>query len=1796
MKRYKSLFARLFFIILLVSCKGSLKLEGLPDAKVPTCKVVFPKDECPVIRNSFRYRGIAHDDGDIEEVKLLLRSSSHSAIDLEFPCSIEKKGDVWEWEVSLNIPNKDNSFPIKDGKYNVIIVAKDKDGKIGKAESSLIVDNTPPLLFLQSPAFLSNNEEEPYPYGDSINLKGLAYDDSPIKNLDFFSYANKKWEKARLDNIDFSFDVRLDSFFSPNMDRDGIYRRLYGSSFKAGTKVFPYVISLVDSAKEYESPTSNGKAEEGNKSLSYYLYEALYTKDDGASFNIFPRYTLEDIYNMMRGTFAIENNGKINSEKEKERLRVLSILEAGTLHDGKTRFAFSFPSNIEELMPTKENNDKFSYFALNPLKSPTIEVISLNPSRFELPSSQGLAKNTNNDRPNLPIIPKRRAGDVLKVRLAPAVLGTPLEDASKFEFYYCELSSFFEYYDSKGFLLSPNNKEGSEVPKGLEKIVNVPMKKEGEGYVALVPIETSLKLGSSYILFIRGKDKKENSLIVLPSLMEDSKDGTYYAYAINVVGETPPSSLILTDLGSLYGNGKDEIKEDIFIKANQELNFKALVTSQSYPVKLTCKLQKGDIELFREERLIKVEESEEFFNIKKTKVLKANTYTLSFELTEEHNKILEKFYTLKLDEDAPKLEISDFPSLVGIFPKIFGTFYDEGVGVLENELKVQVSYNKEKRRDVAIEFLESKDKIKWELGDFLHEKEGEYQLFFNAKDRLGNEMPERIVEIKYDKNSPLLLELNDYSIEELQNMPYLELKYFSDIHAVGIGGKIKESNGLKEIKIGIKDAFDGEVKTFHTSVPRLILASQDTYSFLQKLDFKKEGKSYVVLKIFDNAGRESTYEVAILLDRTPPQFKKVKMGLKDFESFSEPGRLDVVSTNLPINVEAFDEGSGIAKLLVYEKTAEKESLIKTIVPTKDKNSLFFLQSNIPLNIGEHILNFVLYDNLGRTSEWSCMLNVQNPSSLDLSLEVTGQNTFINRSTSTMAFKGSFELIAKGITSNDKSNFDLELVITKDGLPIDNFTLSNLLPSLKAPLKCEGGRVKGLKSYNLSNAKEEKLVFKVRPTGDDDGFYVFTLLSTGKEKSIAIVVDNKGPNIRVLQPFLRSSMGAIWLNKKTCKIKGLVEDDGCEVGILKIRHGEKELILDGKSEWEVDFELLDGENIIKFFAEDKLKNKSLELEKKIIVDREKPNLQVLSSNDGQLLVGISQESKKVLVKAKDEGAFSSGIRELRYSNKPSFATSSVMEETEEGFLCKLPRIFKDSSYYFWALDNAGNISDAKELKLVLDKIPPKLELDVFPSIGNLSYVNNKVNINLSFADDFGIEDIFVKEENGSEIRGFKKHKWDFIGKTEGKASCSFDSNLYPDSSKLKILITALDIAGNKTTKTLNLNIKQDSDLPMVTILEQPHIKNISLGSNGLLFGNVEDDDGIKSFSIKVGSEPYKELYKGGGDKRCVDWNYQIPLGTKDGFLPISFRVLDALGKTFESDAKKIEEKVKLRGEQDEDVVYGKFNIPYNTKPPQFSSKGLLYTLEDNDDIEREKKYSECGNVLGKNIVINAKANSKISFRCFAKDEMLLKNAVLRIGRFTKNISLENNIKKEDGFDVLDFNDIDIKDIGEGGWHLTIEVSDTFGLSSIYETVLIFDFTSPKIEMITDIDSIFFDKVSLRGKMQDIPNNSSSSISGVDEYSLQYKIGESPFIKVHKDGDEVLSKIENSIATWRLDIPNIAKYAKLDEAGYVKYGAIKLENNVWLLPLTLKVCDKAGNEYISKEYNIKFDVRDNGTPIP
>lgn len=243
--------------VLFTTCKNNIGLGGTVDIRPPTLNVltIYPPAEA-VIRDEFTLSIEAEDDSGIASVNANFTKtgiteqpdSAYTSFDLK------KAADGIHWTAQINSKKDDNSFPLPDGSYKVLLTATDTAGKTVRTESTLTIDNTAPLLILNRPSTTTADSSSDV-FGDGFLLVGQVYDDTPVAALTVTAKGKGENDPVftkEVKNVPQNIRLTVDAFSSDKGKK--FYQGLYGTSREAGTKYYEYGISVTDDAKVYQAP------------------------------------------------------------------------------------------------------------------------------------------------------------------------------------------------------------------------------------------------------------------------------------------------------------------------------------------------------------------------------------------------------------------------------------------------------------------------------------------------------------------------------------------------------------------------------------------------------------------------------------------------------------------------------------------------------------------------------------------------------------------------------------------------------------------------------------------------------------------------------------------------------------------------------------------------------------------------------------------------------------------------------------------------------------------------------------------------------------------------------------------------------------------------------------------------------------------------------------------------------------------------------------------------------------------------------------------------------------------------------------------------------------------------------------------------------------------------------------------------------------------------------------------------------------------------------------------------------
>ena len=722
----------------------------------------------------------------------------------------------------------------------------------------------------------------------------------------------------------------------------------------------------------------------------------------------------------------------------------------------------------------------------------------------------------------------------------------------------------------------------------------------------------------------------------------------------------------------------------------------------------------------------------------------------------------------------------------------------------------------------------------------------------------------------------------------------------------------------------------------------------------------------------------------------------------------------------------------------------------------------------------------------------------------------------------------------------------------------------------------------------------------------DGTHNLTIRATDKadkkvEVQKTVVVDRIAPTIT---PTNLPSAGA-WLTTQQLFITGTASDATSRVKIVEAvvtggsPSNEILTLLSGAESWSGNLTLNKGENKIKFRVTDNAGNTYETPETTVKVDIDRPTIALTTPANGQVL--INGNAYTVTVTVNDVGSLGiSGIAKVEYTTDAGFA-SPQHEPTSDGSVSiPLSGITADTTYYFRAVDAAGNQSDSVRVIIQKDSTPPEVS---FVSHQDNQEVNKKITIIGSASDNRELKSVKVVKADGTELTAASvsgssgvdpsnpdtaDNKAFFVGTKAYNWRFTLDTIEYPDNAELKLKAIATDTAGNQTEKELTLKVNQDSDRPVVTVTNFTHIADANLVGSRILTGKVEDDDGpISAADIKIRVSPATNAsgtpIGPSGSFETVTasngvWRYTIPADKTDGKYHLDFELKDAAGTEFKTQAATPQARPFVMGYEDGLSDRKDQNIEFrlDTIQPEFKTGGVSFVLG--------AFFSGSSIPVTPNAIIGNSVNQHASFRAFVKDASGIKKVELKLNNGTAIPGVHSSANDAGKYEAWDFTNVQLV---EGAVKLSITATDNANFDKTWEEAIITDFTAPTIGVeASTLNTVYYRNADIIGSVTE----TGGGRSGIDETTIQYKIGNSGWLSEKDMRGTELSRLEKTSATWKVIIPDISSYT----AAYGAVAPTAPGDKMYKLPVTIKVSDKAGNERISTEYLVKFDPA-GSTPI-
>lgn len=290
----------------------------------------------------------------------------------------------------------------------------------------------------------------------------------------------------------------------------------------------------------------------------------------------------------------------------------------------------------------------------------------------------------------------------------------------------------------------------------------------------------------------------------------------------------------------------------------------------------------------------------------------------------------------------------------------------------------------------------------------------------------------------------------------------------------------------------------------------------------------------------------------------------------------------------------------------------------------------------------------------------------------------------------------------------------------------------------------------------------------------------------------------------------------------------------------------------------------------------------------------PTLVSIDSESGDALNGYKDESKSKLVNGQKEVTFvltvqddsskaqesdaeyRSGIKKVNVVKIASTSypvegensiAGTLIENSDGQYTVTIPKgKLATGSVSVRITDNVGNTFEGTVFNLQLDNTEPTLKIT---SPANNATVNKTITISGATTDNNAVADTVVTvKKDGNSVRTET-----FTAENSNELDWTLDLNTFVDNitksaekATLTITVSATDKAGNTASETRTITVDQDSDRPKISFnnvtlgnsMSSSDSNYIWLKNTTVLYGTVEDDDGISSMQISKDGTDWKPV--------------------------------------------------------------------------------------------------------------------------------------------------------------------------------------------------------------------------------------------------------------------------------------------------------------------------------------------------
>lgn len=583
----------------------------------------------------------------------------------------------------------------------------------------------------------------------------------------------------------------------------------------------------------------------------------------------------------------------------------------------------------------------------------------------------------------------------------------------------------------------------------------------------------------------------------------------------------------------------------------------------------------------------------------------------------------------------------------------------------------------------------------------------------------------------------------------------------------------------------------------------------DKFTFGFKEDQDTKHKFYVV----DNVGHtKEVGEATIKIDKTAPKITLTNSS--DGKWLNGSDKVDKVTVTLNIT----ENGSGI-KELYYESTDGKIKGVGKIAETSRVWNVSFDKDQ------NQEYKFYVVDNAGNKSEVKTTVqkdkkapeikevNYTNISYKD-GVSIANQLKLPMPSLSGMVIARNYIVLEvdasddmSGIDETDRGSFVLKndketvktLAVEKSG---DKFAVIANAEDLNA----KEGVISDVKVYakdragNLSKAYEDKITFDTRkPKCEIDGFalnveddkYEITGFKPTTERKVYAIVtsdaslENSSDELAAaVKDAVEKKEKSIIVNKVNADMVTLAEDNKYDFTFPAGNESFYVNVID-----EVG-------NVSEFeFKADKtpIKKDDIKLSATKKADNNKYEQGTWTNDD--VSVDVSVTNAEQVSWNGNTASITTKLSAVYWSEKNEFDTTAEEIKSENG---EFKHTFeKSGKYYFYAVDEAGNVSEGQEFVINIDKVAPEIER--FDNYSGEEWTNKDVKVEIEASDNVsGIAKVYVDVDD-------EKHQ---IQAVNGKYNYTFS-----DEQDKEHTFYVVDNAGNVSEKTTKIQI--DRADPVIT---------------------------------------------------------------------------------------------------------------------------------------------------------------------------------------------------------------------------------------------------------------------------------------------------------------------------------------------------------------------------------------------